>query len=165
MGVSEVCRRLAQGAKSIFNGRKGTPPLAERVVGLISTIYPQLNDKKIVNYIKIIKKYKLEKRFEFIKKIKNKDLKKYYGESSVFVLPSYVDSFPYSLLEAMINKCAIISTNIGGIPEIINNEITGYTFKSGDIVSLCEKIEMTQLLSDDQYKTMCFEAQKFAKKN
>ena len=26
----EVCRRLAQGAKSIFNGRKGTPPLAER---------------------------------------------------------------------------------------------------------------------------------------
>jgi hypothetical protein len=26
----EVCRRLAQGAESIFNGRKGTPPLAER---------------------------------------------------------------------------------------------------------------------------------------
>jgi hypothetical protein len=26
----EICRRLAQGRKSIFNGRKGTPPLAER---------------------------------------------------------------------------------------------------------------------------------------
>lgn len=96
------------------------------------------NDKKMSYYLKLIKKYKLTERFEFIKKIKNEDLKKYYSESPIFVLPSFVDSTPFSILEAMINRCAIISTKVGGIPEMVDK--SGIILDEGDFFSLSKNI-------------------------
>ncbi len=48
----------------------------------------------------------------------------------VFILPSYVEGLPISILEALSYGKAVISTNVGGIPEIIN-ENNGFLFYPG----------------------------------
>lgn len=45
--------------------------------------------------------------------------------SDVFIMPSHIESFGMSNLEAMVYGMPIISTNIGGIPEVVSNNENG----------------------------------------
>lgn len=67
---------------------------------------------------------------------------KYWQACDLFVFPTYYhnESFPMVLLEAMQQKKACISTNEGGIPEIIIPEQTGYLIPKQDHISLADKI-------------------------
>jgi len=58
-----------------------------------------------------------------------------------FVLPSYVEVFPMSILEAMGVGLPIIGTYAGGMPEMIENGKTGILFKAGDINELTAALE------------------------
>lgn len=58
---------------------------------------------------------------------------KYLEESTIFILPSYNEGLPMSLLEAMSYKCSAVTTNVGGIPEVIRHEINGYMVEPGDL--------------------------------
>jgi glycosyltransferase involved in cell wall biosynthesis len=50
----------------------------------------------------------------------------------VYVLPSYHEGLPISVLEAMSYGKPVISTNVGGIPEIVRPGFNGWLFKPGD---------------------------------
>lgn len=50
----------------------------------------------------------------------------------ISVLTSISESFPYSILEGARFKKATISSNVGGIPDLINNGENGYLFQAGD---------------------------------
>jgi len=60
--------------------------------------------------------------------------------TSIFILPSYDEGFPMVLLEAMSYGIPVISTPVGGIPELVEKE-NGFLIKPGDIYSLKEKIQ------------------------
>lgn len=67
---------------------------------------------------------------------------KYWQQCDLFVFPTYYhnESFPMVLLEAMQQKKACISTNEGGIPEIIIPNQTGYLIPKQNHILLAEKI-------------------------
>lgn len=56
--------------------------------------------------------------------------------ADVCVLPSYGEGLPVVLLEAMASGCAIITTNVGAITEIIEEGKNGIVLAPGDIEAL-----------------------------
>ena len=52
------------------------------------------------------------------------DVRPYYAAADVFVLPSHSEGSPYVLLEAMNAGVPIAATAVGGVPEILTNEMT-----------------------------------------
>ena len=60
------------------------------------------------------------------------------ARADVFVLPSYNEGLPISILEAMSYGCAIISTSVGGIPEVVKGN--GLLVAPGDIAAIGEAV-------------------------
>jgi glycosyltransferase involved in cell wall biosynthesis len=56
----------------------------------------------------------------------------------VFVMSSLSEGLPVSILEAMASRTPVVSTDVGGIPEVIIHNETGYLMKSGSAESLAE---------------------------
>lgn len=67
--------------------------------------------------------------------------------SDLFLLPSETESFGLAALEAMVNKVPVISSNVGGIPEVNRQGITGYLSEVGDINDMSGKA--LEILSDE----------------
>jgi|WetSurMetagenome_2_1015567.scaffolds.fasta_scaffold05860_3 glycosyltransferase involved in cell wall biosynthesis len=66
----------------------------------------------------------------------------YYSVFNCLVLPSRIDPFPLTVLEAGIMKIPFIGSNVNGIREIITNGVDGLLFDVEDKMMLLEKMEM-----------------------
>ena len=79
--------------------------------------------------------------------------------SDLFLLLSEKESFGLSALEAMIHKVPVISTNVGGLPELNINKYSGFLFDIGEINKMAKK--SIEILSNNQllnkYKNQAFE--------
>jgi glycosyltransferase involved in cell wall biosynthesis len=59
----------------------------------------------------------------------------------VLVLPSYAhEGIPQIILQAQAMSCAVVATTIGGIPEVVENGVTGLLVPPRDAEALAEKI-------------------------
>ncbi len=60
---------------------------------------------------------------------REKLLKDIYSKCDIFLYPTLTDSFGYSLIDAMIARLPIITTNLFASPEIVEHEKTGFIVK------------------------------------
>jgi len=70
----------------------------------------------------------------------------YLPALDIFVLPSRSEALGYVLLEAGLARLPVIATRVGGIPEIIENTVTGLLVPQGEAVPLKEAL--VKLLKD-----------------
>lgn len=68
----------------------------------------------------------------------------------VFILPSYTEGLPVSILEAMSYGKPILTTPVGGIPEIVKQDINGFLFQPGDKKEMLKAIE--QIMNSKEKK-------------
>lgn len=61
-------------------------------------------------------------------------------ECDIFVMPSYFEGQPVSILEAMANACGIVASDTGGIPDMIVDGQTGLLVPPKDAKTLEEKL-------------------------
>lgn len=62
-------------------------------------------------------------------------------DCDVYLLPSYNEGLPLSVLEAMSYGKPVISTTVGGIPEVVKNDLNGYLIRPGDQPDLFRRID------------------------
>lgn len=67
--------------------------------------------------------------------------------ADVMLLPSQLESFGLAALEAMACKVVPIATNVGGLPEVVDNGKTGYLAEVGDVETMAR--EAIDLLGDE----------------
>ena len=58
----------------------------------------------------------------------------------IFVLPSLWEGTPNVVLEAMLWGKPVISTEVGGVPELIENQVDGILVKPGNPVALADAV-------------------------
>lgn len=80
---------------------------------------------------KFFKKIKHSKNINFLGYVKNEKKEEIFSKSDVLVLPSYGEGMPIVIMEALSYGCAVVSTRVGSICEIIEEE-NGILFDSGD---------------------------------
>lgn len=69
--------------------------------------------------------------------------------ASVLVLPSYIEGLPMAILEGMAAGLAVISTRVGGIPEVLVDSVNGLLFSPGDVKELTVCLE--RLAADKEF--------------
>ncbi len=70
--------------------------------------------------------------------------------SDIFILPSLYENFPINLLEAMISESGVISTDVGGIPEMITNGENGILIPFKDSTSIADSV--IKLIENNELK-------------
>lgn len=78
--------------------------------------------------------------YSFLGYIPHTEMPEIYSNSSIFVLPSLIESFPFSVLEAMSSGATVIASNVGGVPEMIEDEVDGLLVPPGNPEILAKKI-------------------------
>ena len=61
--------------------------------------------------------------------------------SDIFFLPSYTEGMPMSILDAMGYGLPIVSTNVGGIPKLVQEGSNGHLYEPGDFRGMAEGIK------------------------
>ena len=84
------------------------------------------------------------------------DKQRYLRECDIFVLPSYFEGQPVSVLEAMANACGIVVSKTGDIPDMISDGETGLLIPPQDakaleesLISLLEQPELCRTLGEN----------------
>jgi glycosyltransferase involved in cell wall biosynthesis len=73
-----------------------------------------------------------------------------YQSSDVFALPSYEEGMPYGILEAMAYGLPIVSTRIGGIPDVVDEGVNGYLLEPGDYRGIADSVRRLSLDSSER---------------
>src|SRR5207249_7582327 len=71
----------------------------------------------------------------------------------VFILPSEAEDFGRVLLEAMATGRPVVATDAGGVPEVVEANVTGLLVEPADPVALAEAIS-TLLIDSDRAQAM-----------
>ena len=69
-----------------------------------------------------------------------RDLDRIYADLDVLVNTSINEGTPYAIIEAMAARVPVVATSVGGVPDIINSEMTGYLVGPDDVNSLVDTI-------------------------
>lgn len=64
------------------------------------------------------------------------DLSAAYASSDIFVFPSRMETYGLVVAEAMASGLPVVAARVGGVPEMVESGVTGFTFDTGDIAAL-----------------------------
>ena len=135
--------------------RKGIGHLIE-AVRMLSQKHPNVLLKIIgegnekINLERMSRKLEIADRVEFLGRIENEEMPRYYQEASIFVLPSLNEGMSNAMLEALSSGLPIIATNTGGTKELVKDGENGFIIKMKDAKDIADKIET--LIKDENLR-------------
>ena len=78
----------------------------------------------------------------YIHGIKSRDdVKEFYSENNLMILPSVSEGLARVIFESQVTACPVLVTDAPGMQDIVIDGQTGYIFESNDLESLVEKID------------------------
>jgi glycosyltransferase involved in cell wall biosynthesis/peptidoglycan/xylan/chitin deacetylase (PgdA/CDA1 family) len=86
------------------------------------------------------KRYGIADRVQFLGGQYGADLYQSFREATVFVLPTFNDSFAMVVLEAMASGLPVVTTPVGAIPLQVSDGQNGYLVQPGDSAALAQRL-------------------------
>lgn len=96
--------------------------------GIIESFQRQIKDRKLTEKIKFLGRLVDEEKF------------KIYANSDLFVLPSWTEGCPNSVLEALGSGLFVVSTDVGALKDVISSGENGNFVDVKDYESLAEQL-------------------------
>jgi glycosyltransferase involved in cell wall biosynthesis len=85
---------------------------------------------------------------EFVGALSGRDLRTAYGQAAVVVLPSLQENAPLSVMEAMAVGRPVVATRVGGLEDLVQDDVTGALCAPADSASLAEAL--VRVLADER---------------
>ena len=86
------------------------------------------------------KELKLDDNITFTGHIPHENIVEYFQKLSVFIAVSTRESFGVSILEAAACGVPAVTSNVGGLPEVNKDKVTGFLIQPNNASLLAEKI-------------------------
>ncbi len=117
----------------------------------IASIYPEwklvfAGNGEINEGIALAKKLNIENQVVFKGWVSGEEKERLFREANVFCLPSYAEGFPMAVLDAWAYGLPVITTPVGGIPDVAKDGKNMLLFNPGDTKTLSEKL--VEMISD-----------------
>lgn len=77
-----------------------------------------------------------DKQISIIGFVPNEQLKELLDRHDIFFLPTYTETFPISIIEAMSRGLPIVTTPVDALPEMIKDQVNGFLVEAGNIVQM-----------------------------
>lgn len=124
--------------------RKGTYDLLE-AYSILCSRFPEAQlwlagDGDLEKVRRIVLENSWEEKVKVLGWLENEALSEIYQSARVFALPSYNEGLPIALLEAMAYGIPVVTTPVGGIPELVRDGENGFLIQPGDVASLAHSI-------------------------
>lgn len=130
---------------------------AEKGVDTILSVAPSRNEYRFDIYGRIVEdKYKNfdwgRHSVNYCGEVDSSTVMKLLPTFHYLLLPSYREGYPGIIIEALSAGVPVLSTFVGGIPEIIKDGYNGKLFSAGDPEGLKNAIDT---VTTEEYKNMC----------
>lgn len=122
------------------NKKLGVPQKFQKKVLCIARISEQKRFDLFIEVAKLLPQYAFAwiGNIQEIKNVPNNvfmmgnivNAQAYCGDADVFFLPSNYEGLPMVIIEAMSHSKPIVASNVGGVSEIVKNDVNGYTTRN-----------------------------------
>lgn len=116
---------------------KGAEILIKKRKDIVFLIAGDGNDEK--RLMALVQELGLKNHIHFLGFVK--DQYSFLNAIDINTLTSLSESFPYAILEGALMKKPIISTNVGGLKQLVEQGKNGYLVEVGDVEGLANKID------------------------
>lgn len=93
----------------------------------------------------------IESQVEFLGRLEPEQVVSLYQRADAMLNPTTVDNMPNSVLEALACGVPVISSDVGGVPYIVEDEVTALLVPCGDAALMAEAIR--RLYKDEKLRT------------
>jgi glycosyltransferase involved in cell wall biosynthesis len=70
------------------------------------------------------------------------------ASSDMLVLPSFAEGLPVVYMEALASRIPVVASRVAGVPELVEDGLTGFTVPPGDVATLTDR--MSRLMADPE---------------
>jgi len=89
---------------------------------------------------RLSEKLGLSENIKFLGWVKNEETPFFFRDIDLLVVPSREESFGVVAVEGLASRTPVIASNVGGLPEVIDHEVTGLIFESENYKQLSDLI-------------------------
>ena len=82
----------------------------------------------------------LAEAVRFCGRVANAEMPRLYASADVCLNPSLADNMPISLLESLASGVPVVSTNVGGVPYLVEHERTALLVEPGDPAAMAQAV-------------------------